>query len=326
MTDLIDRYLAALGRELPDAQRADIVAELRDELLSQIETREAAVGRPLERAELEAELIDFGNPLVVAGRYRRTQHLIGPEMFPFWWAGLKASLMIVAVVYLVLTVLVVVGGRLDLPDAAEGVSSSLVGALVWTFAVVTVVCALVERFGKPGAFARWKPSALPPAQGRTRGRFEIMVEAGMGLVVLAWWTGLIHFRNVVPTLELRVDLAPVWAAWYWPIFGYLAGEFVMNLLALARPAWVRLNGALFIVRNLVGATILSFVYQADHIVVVTGDTLRPEVLAEIQANFDRGFQIGIAATILILLWLAAHQAWRLRQFLRLTAGPASRAV
>ena len=32
MSDLIDRYLAAIARELPEAQRADITAELRDEL------------------------------------------------------------------------------------------------------------------------------------------------------------------------------------------------------------------------------------------------------------------------------------------------------
>jgi hypothetical protein len=79
--DLLDRYLAAIARHLPDAQKADVTAELRDVLLSQIEDEEARLGRPLERKELEALLVRFGHPLTVSGRYRKVQHLIGPEVF-----------------------------------------------------------------------------------------------------------------------------------------------------------------------------------------------------------------------------------------------------
>ncbi|WP_334161979.1 hypothetical protein [Phenylobacterium sp.] len=80
--DLVERYLAAIGRELPEGHRADITAELRDELLSKIEEREAAAGRALDRRELERLLVEFGHPLVVAHRYRRIQHLVGPAVFP----------------------------------------------------------------------------------------------------------------------------------------------------------------------------------------------------------------------------------------------------
>lgn len=93
--DLIERYLAAIGRNLPAKQAGDITAELRDVLLSRVEDREATLGRPLTKDELEALLIDFGNPLVVAWRYRRVQHLIGPEIFPFWWQAVKIMLLIV---------------------------------------------------------------------------------------------------------------------------------------------------------------------------------------------------------------------------------------
>ena len=52
--DLLERYLAAVARQLPDAQKADVTAELRDLLMSQIEEKEAALRRPLDREELEA--------------------------------------------------------------------------------------------------------------------------------------------------------------------------------------------------------------------------------------------------------------------------------
>jgi hypothetical protein len=309
MKDLLDRYLAAVARELPNAQRADITAELRDELLSKMEAREERLGRTLTTDELADLLVEFGNPLVVAGRYRKVQHLIGPEMFPFWWSWLKASLVVVAAVYLVLAILGVLLGRNPTFVADRG-APALSVALVFTFGAVTLTCALVERFGKPGAVSRWKPMRLPPAQGRERSRFEILVEMGMGLVFVLWWIGAIHFPNVSPELGLRVDLAPVWAAWFWPILAYAVFEFVINLLSLLNPANVRLNRSLRIARSLAGAGILLGVLQAGHWLDVTG----PAEAAE--AYFDQGMAIGLAATVLIFLGVAAGDAWRLRQFVR----------
>ena len=81
--DLIERYLAAIGRQLPAKQAVDIESELREALLSRQEERESELGRPLTRQDIEALLLEFGHPLVVAARYRNTQQLIGPEIFPF---------------------------------------------------------------------------------------------------------------------------------------------------------------------------------------------------------------------------------------------------
>ena len=44
---LLDRYLAAVARNLPAKQAADIAAELRENLLSEIEEKQATLGRPL---------------------------------------------------------------------------------------------------------------------------------------------------------------------------------------------------------------------------------------------------------------------------------------
>lgn len=318
MSDLIDRYLAAIARELPEGQRADIAAELRDELMSQLEGEEARLGRPLTTTELEAALRDFGNPLVVAGRYRRIPHLIGPEVFPFWWQTIKVTLTVIAAVYVVLVIL-----ALLVQEPAKRAIPSPVEVLLLAFGVITFVFAMLERYGKPERLARkWRPSRLPPAQGKTKNRFEIMVEMGMTTVALAWWCGLIHFQNVMPgTGGLRVDLAPVWAAWFWPILGYMVFELIVNGHALLRPARVRLNIGLAITRALAGAGILFGVRQAGHFVDVGSPTLPPDVLAGVQANFDRGFSFGIGVTIAVFLAVAVAEAWRLRQFLRINAGP-----
>lgn len=303
MNDLIDRYLAAVARELPERDRADITAELRDELLTNIEAREEALGRPLAEGELEAELVAFGNPLVVAGRYRKVQHLIGPQLFPFWWAAMRATFVVIAVVYLVLIVLgLILSGRVSGLDVPEPL-------LVFgcAFGAVTGVFALIERFGDPAKVARWRPERLPPARGKRPSQFELLTEIGMGVVFLLWWTGAIHFRNVVPEIGLQVDLAPVWARYFWWILGYSVIEIGSNVIALIRPDRAPLVRWMVIWRSLLGAGILLAVIQASRFLVVSGPA------GKAQAIFDLWMRVGIAVAIVVFLARAATEAWRLYQ-------------
>lgn len=58
--ELIDRYLQAVGFWLPRKQRQDILAELAEDLQSQIEEKEAGLNRKLSEAELESLLKEPG--------------------------------------------------------------------------------------------------------------------------------------------------------------------------------------------------------------------------------------------------------------------------
>jgi hypothetical protein len=49
--DLIDRYLNAVAAQLPQEERNDITAELRDLILSRFEAKEEALGRTLTEDE-----------------------------------------------------------------------------------------------------------------------------------------------------------------------------------------------------------------------------------------------------------------------------------
>jgi hypothetical protein len=317
--DLIERYLAAIGRQLPSKQAADIENELRDLLLSRVEEQEARLGRPLTRDELAALLVDFGHPLTVAGRYRRTQHLIGPEVFPFWWAAIKVMLSIVAGVYLVL---IIVGVLTDAtPSKFNGAVPSAWYVTVYLFGMITLVCMSIERFGKTRILQRWKPANLPPAAGKQRSRFEIAAEIGADVVFIAWWSGLIHFANIIPYPEaLRFDLAPVWDVWHWPILGYFLAEIVANLIAIARPGWLLGNAAILSARYLVGIAILSQVMRADHWVTVSSPAVPPHAMAILQTNVDLGLHIGIGFTMAGMAFRIALEWWRLRRMLRPRAG------
>ena len=95
--ELLDRYLQAVRFWLPRAQQNDMIAELGDDLRSQIEDRESALGRPLNEDELVALLQQTGHPMRVAARYQPQQSLIGPTLFPIY----KFVLKIVTAAYLV---------------------------------------------------------------------------------------------------------------------------------------------------------------------------------------------------------------------------------
>ncbi len=316
--DLIERYLAAIGRQLPAKQAADIKAELRDELMTRLEDREAEQGRPLDRREVEALLKDVGHPLVVAGRYRKTQHLIGPEVFPFWWAVLKVVLAVVVVVYLALAAVSILADR---PET-EFKGPSIAMVLIYLFGLITLVFAAFERFGKTGFLREWKPSRLPPAEGKRRSAVTLISEIVGGVVFLAWWFGLIRFRDYLPDFFLRWDFAPVWADYRWPIAAYYVVEIAADVLALARPGAMQLNSAIFIGRYLAGIAILIGLLNAGHWLVVSSTVIPAHALAQIQINFDIGMRVGIGLTILGLGIAAALEAWRWRRLRQSLSGGA----
>ena len=310
MTDLLDRYLAAVSRALPAEQRADITAELRDELLTKVEIREEAAGRPLNRDELEALLIEFGNPLIVAGRYRKVQHLVGPEVFPLWWAALKVTLGVIAAIYLVVAVMRVAFAPTR--PVAWGQFPELFWTLVAAFGAVTLVAVAIERLGFTRRVYRWQPRQLPAAGAKSKPPFERVVEMGMSAVFLLWWTGLIHFRDWIPTMGvLVVDMAPVFGAYFWPILVYSTGEIVMNLIGLLRPGWLRVNAALALVRALAGTTIAVLLLQAGHWLSISAPELSPERLERVQASFDTGMKLGLVVTAGGFAIASAIAAWRL---------------
>src|SRR6476660_4131611 len=109
--ELIDRYLQAVKFALPQAQRDDIVNELRDSILSQIEEKEATLGRPLNEGEQVELLQKLGSPTHLASSYRKQQYLIGGSMFPIYWKVLKFALGIAFLVHAASSIAMAAAGK-----------------------------------------------------------------------------------------------------------------------------------------------------------------------------------------------------------------------
>lgn len=235
--DLLERYLDAVAAQLSKDTREDIIAELRDVLLSRFEEREATVGRPLTDDEREAILHAMGHPLVVAARYRKgPQSLIGPELFPFWLFAVKAGLLVLAVVHGITLLLRIFSGSLGSGAGVgvfEGVGQvldSLMDSGLMLIGVATVVGAIMEHTGRrPGFMDKWRVKDLGPLGISDPGRWgaamgaapgspavsntssgwtatmgpwrwpggDHLVSAIAGSVFVLWWIGALHFPGLM---------------------------------------------------------------------------------------------------------------------------------
>ena len=156
--DIIEIYLRAVAAQLPAHQREDITAELRDEIMTRIEAREAELGRPATEAEVEAVLCELGHPLVVAARFGAgPQHVIGPELYPWWLFGVKAALFVLVAITVLSAVVRILFGDVD---AGQAIGQAFAGAFSGAISIVgfaTLAGFIIERQAqKPDFLTNWK--------------------------------------------------------------------------------------------------------------------------------------------------------------------------
>jgi hypothetical protein len=161
--DLIEEYLRVVAALLPRGQREDIVAELRDLILTRKEAKEGELGRPLTPDETEAVLREIGHPLVVAARYGEgPQHVVGPMLYPYWLFGVKAILVLEAVIAGV----VFISGTIGYGDAAAALGRAIAVAVsggVTLIGVATIAAWIVERYGlRIDYLDNWRVKDLGP--------------------------------------------------------------------------------------------------------------------------------------------------------------------
>lgn len=154
--ELVEDYLRAVAVLLAKDKRDDIVEELRELILSRIESREDDLGRALKEEEIEDVLRELGHPLVVASRYDDgPNHLVGPTLYPFWIFAVKAAVALQLAVAVIVFLLRALTG--DFTRAlGQAVASGFTGSMVLV-GVATALAWLIERkVVRIGYFDRWR--------------------------------------------------------------------------------------------------------------------------------------------------------------------------
>lgn len=300
--ELLDRYLQAVRFWLPRKQQDDIIAELGDDLRSQIEERESALGRPLNEDELVTLLKQAGNPLWVAGRYQKQQTLIGPVLFPLYSFVLK----IVALGYLVpwfltwivLTVFVPSHPAVNPALALIGRWGSLWTNTVIIFGTVTLAFAILERAQSAvSALQRWDPRKLPRVARRKDrvSRVESVFGLAFSILFIAWWLSLSRYGHVIfGPIAGFFFLNPALRTWYLPVLAPICIVMLQQCVNLARPQWKWLRAAALFLSD----SLSLFIF-------ISISKVHPYLLPAENANLDAQHAHALAALNQVLSWAIA---------------------
>jgi hypothetical protein len=150
--NLIDKYVAEVGKHLPRNQRADIEKELKSTLEDMLEERGQAGAADASSLQGEAAVIallkEYGEPRKVAESYIGPRYLIGPRLYPTFELVLK-------IVMTVLFALAIAGLGISLarstltgPEFLNTLGRSaldLFGGLIAAFGNIVLVFAILER-------------------------------------------------------------------------------------------------------------------------------------------------------------------------------------
>jgi hypothetical protein len=262
--ELLDRYLNAVRFWLPAAQQEDIIAELGDDIRSQMEEREAALGRKLNDDDLAALLKQRGHPMLMAGRYLPQRSLIGPVLYPAYVTVLRVVLL-----WVMVPVFVLIVGPIVIATAANPTVGSiqtlwnLAMADVFALGAITLVFAILER--RPlRELEKWDPRKLPrvpkstpiPAVGKPIPRATAIAEFILGVVFTGVWLQLAWYRAGFDLDVFHVTPAPVWRVAYWPILLTCAAGIALGWTGLVWPSWIRLRS---VIRIAIDAVTLGIV-------------------------------------------------------------------
>jgi hypothetical protein len=327
--ELLDRYLQAVKKHLPWQRQDDIIAELRANLESQLDEKQAELGRLLTPAEAEAWLQQLGSPVQMASHYQPQQYLIGPAIFPVYVYVLRiASMWALAIYTFVATITLVLASSIS-GDAVAQAAFRLPSIVIQVAAWVTLVFAAIEfiatRYpGKcppiAGFYANWSPSTLPPlepvrAPGTKRPSYaQAVTEVIFGFVVLAWLVlvprhPFLMFGPGIAFLHASpFRLNPILLTFYWWIVGLNALQLAWRCIDLLRGAWQHPGPLRHIVSKLFGAiplVLLTYLPGSAYVLLRHPETDMSRYAQTADATnrgIHAGLQVLCVIVILQLIW------------------------
>ncbi len=244
MTALTDRYVWAVLRAVPAAQRADLEPEVRALVADAIEARTgepAPTGATADVAE-RAALTELGDPGLLAARYAdRPQYLIGPNLFPEWKRLLTLLLPIVVPI---VSIVVLAANLFSDAPVGQAITSAIGTGFTVTIQMLfwfTLAFAIAERVGGQEALRgkKWSVDDLPalPESGRLG-----IVDAISTVVANIFVIAGILWVQLLPPIVLDGQAFPLfdpalWSFWL-PYFLVVSlGEIVFTVVLYLRGRW-----------------------------------------------------------------------------------------
>jgi len=277
---LIDKYIAEVGRHLPDKDRADIETEIRSTLEDMLEEQDQAGAT--NEANVTAVLQQLGDPALLAEKYSPSKrYLIGPNWYDAYVEVLKRVLSTALPIALTVSFLVA------LTNQPENVVGAFLDAAGNTFMVGLQVCfwvtlgfIIAERENVPlekfhGDRSRvWTPEQLPPLpKKRQMSVSEVISSITLvigGALLMALSPQILSIQSNGETIPfLHPNLRTLWL----PIFFVLVGlTLIHELFKLKIGNWTR---ALTVTNVILGVVAITYIVA----LITTQEVFNPAFLA-----------------------------------------------
>ncbi len=312
--DLLNRYLHAVRFWLPSSKQDDILEELSEDIRSQIEEKESALGREMTEAEMGDFLKQRGDPMIVAGQFLPDQHLIGPPWFAIYLFVLRLVLL-----WVLLPLFVVMSGCVVLfsHDHATAFLDTLGG--FWTgalsaFAIITLVFAALDRYHHRLHLREWDPRKLPavpkPRDPRKIHRANSTVELIWGVLFVLWWVGFLRIPDI-PGNTVQIGLAPMWRQFYVPILVLSLSGMAVSLANLVNPWWSRARAAVRLAIDVGILTVSGMMLRGGPWLDVASSSLSVERLDVLRRILDASVSITLTLAAVIALFACVQDIRRL---------------
>jgi len=297
---LIERYLQAVRFWLPKAQRDDILAEIAEDLRSQVEEREQMLGHSLEPAEVSEILKRRGHPLLVAGSFLPQSGPMDPVLWTIYRFILKVVLLWILTPILIVAML---PGVIQAHDHAAAYLAAIAGicqSMVFAVGMITIVFALVRKYGVQRVTQLdWDPQRLPAVHDAQEiPRFGSSFSLIWGIFFLLWWVDLVHFPVLLHGAAVRIEMSPVPVVLNACIVSVWIWALGMHAVNLWRPWWTRARAWIWLALNCATAAVAAWMAQAGPWVIVTA--VSPSDTAGV-ASLGRVINSAVTGT----LWVAA---------------------
>lgn len=322
--ELVDRYLQAVRFWLPkNAQQDDLLAELGDDLRSQIEAQESELRRAVTADEVSAILKHCGAPMVVASRIGPKKSLIGPALYPVYIFVLKMVLFWILVpVFLFIIGPINVANSGDWPSGIAATFAQLWSGLFIAAGIITLVFAILERSSAHAAIVcKWDPLSLPPVhkKGRRPSTLHTACQLGFGSFGLVWLLLIPHYPfMILGPAAAFLHASPMMHRYFLPIVLLSALSVVRSAVTLARPQWTWLPKTGELVQAVFTLILVNFMLHASgqmtngewHPFIVVADSVKNsaqyiKVAAIVNVSILLslvGAWIGIGIAMIIQLW------------------------
>lgn len=324
--NLIDKYIAEVGKHLPRKNRADIEAEIRSTLEDMLEERTQGKG-PADEATVMALLKEYGAPREVAATYKPHPYLIGPRMFPMFE-------MILRIVFAVVIGASFIGLGVNLskvglsgPEFASTVGewfTDLLGGLIAAFGNIVLVFAILERTKVVNDFEKeikeWDPKELQaepdPDQIKRADAIATIIFTVLGLVLLNLYPSLfvIGFSNNDSwfTIPILTDAFFRYLPWI-NIMGLI--QIAFNVFLLGQRDWKPITRILDIMIDLAGMILAIIILRTPGVFAISSESLRALGITEAADTLARLF--SVVPTIIIVIVVIATSVEVIKNLIQL---------